>query len=131
MSATAKKTKRAAIPEAVALRQLERVVAKLDTEAARGAVRDGFGDSLESVTHPLNLTKVSLEGVDPQVALVYLSFAVEALAKLVVQVRGTVESATRPDGRASTPTTRSADRGTLPAWQTSRSAALAGRRGRA
>lgn len=79
-----KTTKRAAPPAAVALRKLELRIRRKPTAAARDAVRDVFSlELLEDLKHSLKLAEGSLGGVDPEAALVYLSFAVERLNHLV------------------------------------------------
>ncbi len=98
MTATAKKPKRLAVPEAVELRQLERLVTKTRPEyqpEVRAALRRGLeaGGHFEHALYMLKGAEVTIEGVDPEAALTYLSYALEDLDALLASVRGAMASA--------------------------------------
>jgi hypothetical protein len=95
-----------AVPAAVALRKLERLVRKTPADRQpelRAAVRRiislpdpgaaAHNPVLGNVLHSLRLAERALAGPDPEAALVYLSFGLEKLTHLVEHVLTEFESA--------------------------------------
>lgn len=85
------KTKRPPVPEAAALRQLERQVSKTKPELQpeiRAALRRGLeaGGHFEHALYMLKAAETTIKGVDPEAALTYLAYALEDLAALVASI---------------------------------------------
>jgi hypothetical protein len=99
--------KRPIVPEAVALRQIERQVSKAKPEMQpelRAALRRGLeaGGHLDAVARGLGMVVNNSRGAAPEDALLILSYCLESMADLVANVQSVTagQRATVAHGRA-------------------------------
>jgi hypothetical protein len=89
--------KRPTVPEAVALRRIERRVSKAKPEMQpelRAALRRALetGGHLGAVAHGLRLAENCTRGVDPESALTMLAYSLEDLASLLASIQSVTAS---------------------------------------